>query len=79
MKLLSEKLLHAQAGLSDDGSQRAAREIARIAGDSGRAFGSWIEPDLMTAFGRPSEFKSVRLQSSHDIAVLERGQAAHAC
>ena len=75
--LLLQEHFRLNAGLLEDGAQRAFGHIAGMVGDGGVAISCRVVPDLMAAGGLAMKLHPERLQSPGDVAVAKAGEPSH--
>ncbi|MHB1144796.1 MAG: hypothetical protein ACYCZS_07850 [Thiobacillus sp.] len=76
-KLTSHKHFRLDSGLSEDGAERAFRDIAGMIGNGGIAAYFRIESDFMRACRLAVEFEAQLLQAPDDLPIAEAGQSPH--
>ena len=75
--LLLQEHFRLDAGLLEDGAQRAFGHVAGMVGDGGVAVGRRVVPDLVAAGGLAMKLHPERLQSPGDVAVAKAGEPSH--
>lgn len=75
--LLLQEHLRLDAGLLEDGAQRALGHVAGMVGDGGVAVRGRVMPDLMAPCGLAMKLEPERLQSPGDVAIAKAAEPPH--